>query len=127
MEKVNLKQIHSLAKVIGTGITLLGAMLMTFYKGPVVDILPHSLGRSRHETASTFGSADQHWITGTIMLLSCIVGWSGFFIVQVSSMSIQIGLDKIITKLYLVLSNRAYQICRLRTLEFIEIFSFRFN
>ncbi|XP_022860249.1 WAT1-related protein At4g08300-like [Olea europaea var. sylvestris] len=82
LENVNLKQIHSLAKVIGTGITLLGAMLTTFYKGPVVDILPHSLGRSHHETASTVGSADQHWITGTIMLLSCIVCWSGFFIVQ---------------------------------------------
>ncbi|CAI9755828.1 unnamed protein product [Fraxinus pennsylvanica] len=81
MEKVNLKQLHSLAKVIGTGITLLGTMLMTFYKGPVVDILPHSLGGSHHEI-TTSGSADQHWVAGTIMLLSCIVGWSGFFILQ---------------------------------------------
>ncbi|KAL2538569.1 WAT1-related protein [Forsythia ovata] len=82
LENVNLKQIHSLAKLIGTGITLSGAMLMTFYKGPVVDILPHSLGGSHGGTTSSGGTDDQHWVIGTILLLSCIVGWSGFFIVQ---------------------------------------------
>ncbi|KAI3460585.1 hypothetical protein Pfo_017248 [Paulownia fortunei] len=77
LEKVNLKKMHSLAKVIGTAITVTGAMVMTLYKGPAVDIL-HS--GSHHRAASS--SADQHWVTGTIMLLSCIVGWSAFFILQ---------------------------------------------
>ncbi|KAG5525033.1 hypothetical protein RHGRI_031651 [Rhododendron griersonianum] len=80
LEKVNFKQKHSLAKVIGTAITLTGAMLMTLYKGPIVDILWYSKASSHQNTS--ISSADQHWVTGTIMLLSCTCGWSGFFILQ---------------------------------------------
>ncbi|KAG8378280.1 hypothetical protein BUALT_Bualt08G0121100 [Buddleja alternifolia] len=81
LEKINLKKIHSLAKVIGTLITVGGAMVMTLYRGPVVDILWYSHGGSHHKTASA-ASDDQHWVTGTIMLLSCVVAWSAFFILQ---------------------------------------------
>ncbi|KAL2467725.1 WAT1-related protein [Forsythia ovata] len=36
---------------------------------------------SHHRAAG--GSAEhEHWVSGTIMLISCIVGWSAFFIVQ---------------------------------------------
>ncbi|XP_058190081.1 WAT1-related protein At4g08300-like [Rhododendron vialii] len=80
LEKVNFKQKPSLAKVIGTAITLTGAMLMTLYKGPIVDILWYSKASSHQNTS--ISSADQHWVTGTIMLLSCTCGWSGFFILQ---------------------------------------------
>ncbi|KZV16571.1 hypothetical protein F511_11403 [Dorcoceras hygrometricum] len=81
MEKVNLKKIPSLAKVIGTLITVCGAMVMTLYAGPIIDIFWYSHGSSHHK-ASGSASTNQHWVTGTIMLLSCIVGWSGFFILQ---------------------------------------------
>ncbi|KAH7835332.1 hypothetical protein Vadar_025129 [Vaccinium darrowii] len=81
LEKVNFRKKHSLAKVIGTTITLTGAMLMTLYKGPIVDILWYSKASSHHISTSN-SSADQHWVTGTIMLLSCTAGWSGFFILQ---------------------------------------------
>ncbi|KAL3634769.1 hypothetical protein CASFOL_021823 [Castilleja foliolosa] len=77
MEKVNLKKIPSLAKVIGTLITVTGAMLMTLYKGPVLGIFP---GGANHAAAAS--TADQHWVSGTIMMLSCIVGWAAFFILQ---------------------------------------------
>ncbi|GFP89792.1 wat1-related protein at1g21890 [Phtheirospermum japonicum] len=80
LEKINLKRIHSLAKVIGTSITVTGAMLMTLYKGPVVDILWYSHDSSHHKAAAS--AADQHWVTGTIMLLCCVVGWAAFFILQ---------------------------------------------
>ncbi|KAA8538497.1 hypothetical protein F0562_028132 [Nyssa sinensis] len=80
LERVNIKQIQSVAKVIGTVITVMGAMLMTLYRGPIVDIIWYSRGRSHHKTSST--TADQHWFTGTLMLVACICGWSGFFILQ---------------------------------------------
>lgn len=81
IERVNLKQKHGLAKVIGTSITLSGAMLMTLYKGPIVDILGGYSHGSAHQNSSST-STGQHWVTGTIMLLSCTVGWAAFFIVQ---------------------------------------------
>ncbi|KAK6132009.1 hypothetical protein DH2020_034235 [Rehmannia glutinosa] len=49
---------------------------------PVVDILWYSHGGSHQSKAAASAAADQHWVTGTIMLLCCIVGWSAFFILQ---------------------------------------------
>ncbi|KAI5668706.1 hypothetical protein M9H77_18559 [Catharanthus roseus] len=80
LEKVNVKQVHSIAKIVGTVITVSGAMVMTLYKGPIVNILFYTHEGSRHHAVSS--TSNQHWATGTIMLLSCIVGWSAFFIVQ---------------------------------------------
>ncbi|KAL3513631.1 hypothetical protein ACH5RR_026348 [Cinchona calisaya] len=81
LEKVNLKRISSLAKVIGTAITVGGAMVMTLYSGPIVNILWYTHGGSQHNSSSS-SSDQQHWVTGIITLISCIFGWSGFFIVQ---------------------------------------------
>ncbi|KAK8580254.1 hypothetical protein V6N13_143371 [Hibiscus sabdariffa] len=79
LEKVNLKKIRSVAKMVGTLITVLGAMVMTLYKGPVIDFI-RSGGAAHHGT--TGESADQHWVSGTIVLLGSIFGWSSFFILQ---------------------------------------------
>ncbi|KAK3230670.1 hypothetical protein Dsin_002551 [Dipteronia sinensis] len=79
LESVNVKKIHSLAKVIGTAITISGAMLMTLYKGPVINFIK-SGGGSHHVTSSE--SSSNNWFTGTLMLLASICCWSGFFILQ---------------------------------------------
>ncbi|GER40334.1 nodulin MtN21 /EamA-like transporter family protein [Striga asiatica] len=79
MEKVNLKKTSSVAKVIGTLITVTGAMVMTLYKGPPIGFL-HGGGGGDQKSAGS--AADQHWVSGTIMMLSCIVGWAAFFILQ---------------------------------------------
>lgn len=81
LEKINLKKVSSMAKLVGTAITIGGAMVMTLYKGPAIHLVPHSAAVIHHtEAAGTLGV--QNWVTGTICLLSCIVGWAGFFIVQ---------------------------------------------
>ncbi|KAI8004598.1 WAT1-related protein [Camellia lanceoleosa] len=82
LEKVNLKKIQSVAKVVGTVITVTGAMVMTLYKGPIVDILWYSKSGNHHNNTTNSTSADQHWVMGTFMILACTCGWSGFFIVQ---------------------------------------------
>ncbi|KAL8467139.1 hypothetical protein ACS0TY_036017 [Phlomoides rotata] len=79
LEQVNLKKKPSLAKVIGTVVTVSGAMVMTLFKGPAVNILGKSHAGSHSAASST---ADQHWVTGTILMLGCIVGWAAFFILQ---------------------------------------------
>ncbi|XVE95455.1 hypothetical protein REPUB_Repub02eG0098900 [Reevesia pubescens] len=80
LEKINVKKIRSVAKLIGTAITVIGAMVMTLYKGPIIDFIKS--GGATHHGAATSESADKHWVTGTIMLLGSIVGWSSFFILQ---------------------------------------------
>ncbi|KAG9135132.1 hypothetical protein Leryth_011608 [Lithospermum erythrorhizon] len=84
LEKVNLKRGASVAKVIGTAITVSGAMVMTLYKGPIVNILPYHPGgdQRHHNNATTSTDNQQHWVTGTILLLCCICSWSAFFIAQ---------------------------------------------
>ncbi|CAK9169049.1 unnamed protein product [Ilex paraguariensis] len=82
LERVKMKQIHSVAKVVGTVIIVTGAMLMNLYKGPIVDILFSGGGGGGNHHKHSSSSSAQHWTTGTIMLLSCVFGWSGFFILQ---------------------------------------------
>ncbi|XP_060198047.1 WAT1-related protein At4g08300-like [Lycium barbarum] len=79
IEKVNLKKKSSMAKVIGTIITVGGAMVMTIYKGPMFNLVARSHGVGHHEVAA---ATPVNWVAGTIELIACIVGWSGFFIVQ---------------------------------------------
>ncbi|KAJ4964141.1 hypothetical protein NE237_024080 [Protea cynaroides] len=79
LERVKIKKLHSQAKIVGTAITITGAMVMTLYKGPILNFIK-SQGGNHHETSS--GSTDQHWVTGTIMLLASCSGWAAFFILQ---------------------------------------------
>lgn len=83
MEKVNLKRIHSQAKIAGTVITVTGATVMTLYRGPIVDILWYSHhGATTTHKAAGASSSGQHMLAGTIMILACTCSWSGYFIVQ---------------------------------------------
>lgn len=82
LERVNMKKIQSLAKVIGTAITIIGAMVMTLYKGPIIDFI--KAGGGSHHKDNNESATGKHWITGTIMLLIGCCGYSGFFILQVS-------------------------------------------
>ncbi|XP_062077937.1 WAT1-related protein At4g08300-like [Humulus lupulus] len=81
LETVNVRKWHSLAKVIGTVITVSGAMVMTLYKGPILDII-HSSHDHSGQKSSTAESSDHHWVTGTLMLVGSCGGWASFFILQ---------------------------------------------
>ncbi|KAG1366664.1 WAT1-related protein [Cocos nucifera] len=79
MEKVNLRRRRSQAKIVGTIITVAGAVLMILYKGPVLDFV-WSKGRSHNNTA--VGQNSSNWLKGTLMLLGGCFCWSSFFILQ---------------------------------------------
>ncbi|KAG2709042.1 hypothetical protein I3760_05G220600 [Carya illinoinensis] len=79
LETVNFKKLHSTAKVVGTVVTVMGAMVMTLYKGPIVNFVG---GREQSHHKSSTESADQHWVTGTLMLLASCCSWASFFILQ---------------------------------------------
>ncbi|KAH7524507.1 hypothetical protein FEM48_Zijuj06G0126700 [Ziziphus jujuba var. spinosa] len=83
LEKVNVRKFQSLAKVIGTGITVTGAMVMTLYKGPILEFLRvNGHHHNSHDESTISTPSEQHWVTGTIMLIASCGGWAGFFILQ---------------------------------------------
>ncbi|CAI0428339.1 unnamed protein product [Linum tenue] len=77
LESANIRKIHSAAKVIGTIITFVGAMVMTFYKGQLVPYYGSFM-------VPNAGSAEEkrHWVVGTVMLFASCVAWAAFFILQ---------------------------------------------
>ncbi|XP_050213095.1 WAT1-related protein At4g08300-like [Mercurialis annua] len=78
LERVNIKRVRDIAKIVGTCVTVGGAMVMTMYKGPVLDIIRSHGATHNHATEP----ANQHWIMGTLLLLGSCCGWAGFFILQ---------------------------------------------
>ena len=81
LERVNLKKVHSIAKIIGTVIMVPGAVIMTLYKGPAFSFIKLP-GGSHHSATNEFET--NHRVAGTLMLLARCWGWSGFYILQVS-------------------------------------------
>ena len=81
LESVKLKELRSEAKVIGTLVTFGGALLMTLYKGPQINLINNPNSTQKHESHSLEG--DKHWFTGTLFLCFGCFAWSSFYILQV--------------------------------------------
>lgn len=86
MEKVDIKKVRCQAKVIGTLITVAGAMLMTLYKGQVINLLWAHHGVTTATTAEAASSADKDWLKGSILLIIATLAWAGFFVLQAATM-----------------------------------------
>ncbi|XP_052180102.1 WAT1-related protein At5g07050-like [Diospyros lotus] len=87
MEKINLKKVKYQAKLIGTVFTVGGAMVMTLYKGPVVEMLwskhVHPLkSAAPHQSTATATPDDKSWFKGSIFLIIATLAWASFFILQ---------------------------------------------
>jgi len=81
MEKINIKSLHTKAKIVGTLVTVAGALLMILYKGPVVEFVWTK--SQSHHAASAATQDEGHWLMGTFMLLFSCFCWACFFILQV--------------------------------------------
>ncbi|XP_008788560.1 WAT1-related protein At5g07050-like [Phoenix dactylifera] len=83
MEKVDLKKVRCQAKVVGTFVTVAGAMLMTLYKGPIMEMVwtkhvhPH-----RSSAPETTDSSDKDWIKGSIFVIIATLAWASLFVLQ---------------------------------------------
>lgn len=81
LEKVNIRKIHSLAKIFGTIVTVGGAMLMTLVKGPMLDLPWTRAYNNQDSTANS--SIVQSPIKGALMITIGCFCWAGFMILQV--------------------------------------------
>ncbi|KAG6765320.1 hypothetical protein POTOM_029351 [Populus tomentosa] len=79
IEQVNIRKMHSQAKMIGTIVTVGGAMLMTLVKGTQLD-LPWTRGYDQQASASALTKQDP--IKGALMIATGCVCWASFIILQ---------------------------------------------
>ncbi|XP_074306792.1 WAT1-related protein At5g07050-like [Silene latifolia] len=87
MEKVDIKKLRCIAKVVGTLITVGGAMLMTLYKGHIINMVWSSHAHSAaHPSSAALAAADKDWAKGSILLILATLAWAAFFILQAITM-----------------------------------------
>ncbi|KAJ0100483.1 hypothetical protein Patl1_21096 [Pistacia atlantica] len=87
MELVDFKKVRCQAKVLGTIVTVAGAMLMTLYKGHVINMIWSAAVHAQTSSASeATGSTDKDWLKGSILLILATFAWAAFFILQAVTM-----------------------------------------
>ncbi|XP_027362917.1 WAT1-related protein At3g18200-like [Abrus precatorius] len=76
LEAVDVKKPHGLAKILGTVLSLVGALIMTLYKGHTIQSLQgaplHIKGKLVHN----------NWIKGSILTIASCMSWSLWYILQ---------------------------------------------
>ncbi|EXB94908.1 Auxin-induced protein 5NG4 [Morus notabilis] len=77
LEKVKIRSLRSIAKILGTMLCVSGAMSMALLKGPKLlnaELLPKN---------SVFGSGEEKWLLGCVLLFVSCCFWSIWLILQV--------------------------------------------
>lgn len=80
MEKLEWSSSSSQAKLLGTIVSITGASVVTFYKGPPIMMTLSS--------SQLFLPPQSSWILGGILLTADAFSYSAWFIVQVDSLSL---------------------------------------
>ncbi|KAF5750317.1 WAT1-related protein [Tripterygium wilfordii] len=87
MEILDMKKLRCQAKVVGTVVTVAGAMLMTLYKGQVINFFwTEHIHVHSSSAPNTTGSTDKDWLKGSILLIIATFAWASFFVLQAVTM-----------------------------------------
>ncbi|XP_071732850.1 WAT1-related protein At2g39510-like [Rutidosis leptorrhynchoides] len=81
LEKVKMKSLHSQGKIIGTLVTVGGAMIMTLVTGPVIQF-PWTHQHTLHQQSSVNTKSSHDQIKGSLMITAGCFSWASFVIVQ---------------------------------------------
>nr|GLL40230.1 WAT1-related protein At2g39510-like [Ipomoea trifida] len=81
LEKVEVRKLHSQAKILGTVVTLGGAMIMTLVRGPNIG-LPWTKHTQHLQTATATLHSQQDLVKGAVMIMAGCSCWAIFYILQ---------------------------------------------
>lgn len=87
---MKIKEVHSIVKIIGTLVTVGGAMIMTLVNGPSFG-LPWTKDNISPAAHVTTPATHQDPIKGALMITAGCLCWASFYIlqVQIKSSSVQ--------------------------------------
>ncbi|XVF41058.1 hypothetical protein PTKIN_Ptkin01aG0249400 [Pterospermum kingtungense] len=87
MEKIDVKKVRCQAKIVGTIVTVAGAMLMTLYKGPIVELFWSKNIHPRQTSGTdTSSNTDKDWVKGSILLIFATLSWASLFVLQAKAL-----------------------------------------
>lgn len=81
MEKLDIRSLSSQAKIVGTIVSIAGALVVVLYEGPriIKSVSPHPSLHSHQ----TLNSSQTNWIIGGVLLTADYLFLSTWYIVQV--------------------------------------------
>ncbi|CAN7069124.1 hypothetical protein BRARA_J02481 [Brassica rapa] len=85
MEVLDVKKLWCQAKIAGTVVTVAGAMLMTIYKGPIVELFWTKYMHLQHAndtTPSSNSNDNKDFLKGSILLIFATLAWASLFVLQ---------------------------------------------
>ncbi|XP_030955900.1 WAT1-related protein At1g43650 isoform X2 [Quercus lobata] len=83
MESINIKQLHGLAKVLGSVVGVSGALVFAFVKGPPINFMHwHTTTEKPNTDSSIHSCSTREWIKGSLIMLSANTFWSLWLILQ---------------------------------------------
>ncbi|XP_023880447.1 WAT1-related protein At1g43650 [Quercus suber] len=83
MESINIKQLHGLAKVLGSVGGVSGALVFAFVKGPPINFMHWYTATEKPNTDSSIqGCSTREWIKGSLIMLTANTFWSLWLILQ---------------------------------------------
>lgn len=92
MEKVKLRAIGGIAKVIGIMLCMSGVVTLALYKGPYLRPIVHHHVLDGSQQAQNHYSGDQNWIKGCLLMFLSTLCWALWYVYQVPSPTLNVCL-----------------------------------